>query len=174
MSTQLQVLEAILFLENKPLSSESLITKLKVDEPTLRTLISKLNVALEARKSSLRIEQVEEGYCFTITKPIVLLLREKYEYTRNNRFSKAMLETLAIIAYTQPVTRAEIENYRGIQCSYIVGLLLKERLIEVVGKKNIPGNPLLYRTSEKFLHTFKLKSLKELPQLDAHTDKFFS
>ena len=85
---------------------------------------------------------------------------------KSNRLSRAVLETLAIIAYKQPVTRAEIEAIRGVSVSYAFDALLERRLIKVVGVAELPGRPRLYRTTDEFLVHFGIKSLKELPTME--------
>ena len=81
------------------------------------------------------------------------------------RLSKASLEVVAIVAYKQPITRVEIEQIRGVDCSGVINLLLDKRLLEIRGRKDVPGKPFLYATTNEFLETFNLKSLKELPTL---------
>ncbi len=93
-------------------------------------------------------------------------LKDRYGKKNDNRLSRAALETLSIIAYSQPITKAEIENIRGVNADGMIKLLLSKDLIKVVGKKDAPGKPVQYGTTMEFLKFFKLKSIADLPKLD--------
>lgn len=114
---------------------------------------------------SFQIEEINEAFLF-MTKPlfhdtVTTLLKEK----SNKRLSKVALETLSIIAYKQPASKTDIESIRGVNADYTVQKLLDKELIEISGRGEGPGKPLLYRTSEKFMDYFGLKSMKDLPTL---------
>jgi len=123
----------------------------------------------EARKGGFYLNQVSGGYQIR-TRPeykkwIKLLLR-----TGSARLSKAAMETLAMIAYNQPVTRGDIEHIRGVDCGGILRMLLERKLIRVHGRKEVPGRPMLYLTTGFFLEMFDLKDLKDLPTLKEMED----
>jgi segregation and condensation protein B len=161
-----QLFEAILFLENRPLSREVLIDRLNIREWELDWYIEDLRHECARRESGLELAETPAGIGF---KPIDILqpmLQIYYPKIRKKRISKSSLETLAIIAYNQPATKAEVERIRGVDCGGTIQTLLQETLIEIHGRKEIPGRPLLYRTSDEFLIRFGLKSIKDLPVLE--------
>lgn len=158
-------LEAVLFAAGEPLSVAELAMVLQLEKPQVWELLSILekNYAQEARGMMLR--EVAEKFQL-VTKPEhyreVAALNRKKEI----KLSNAAMETLAIIAFKQPVTRAEMEAIRGVKVDGVVNTLLDLALIAEVGRKKALGNPLLYGTTEKFLQVFGLKSLAELPPLE--------
>jgi len=93
-------------------------------------------------------------------------LRTRYGKKNENRLSRAAMETLSIIAYSQPITRAEVEAIRGVQADNMIRMLKEKDLIEEMGKKDIPGKPAQYRTTREFLRVFRLASIADLPKLD--------
>jgi segregation and condensation protein B len=100
-------------------------------------------------------------------------LKEHYGKKNEIRFSKAALETLSIIAYSQPVTRSEVESIRGVQADSMIRLLLEKNLIREVGKKDIPGKPVQYGTTKEFLKFFRLESIADLPKLtESEAERF--
>jgi len=122
---------------------------------------------LEARleeQGSLRLAKLAGGYQLC-TKPEYANLIAAFLKPQRQRLSKSLLEVLAIVAYRQPITMGEIEQVRGVQSDYSVRVLMERRLIRDVGRKKVPGRPVLYGTTQEFLHQFKLNDLKELPDL---------
>jgi segregation and condensation protein B len=99
------------------------------------------------------------------TRPDFQLYVVRHIKAKSARFSQSALETLAIVAYRQPITRAEVEHLRGVDCGGVLKTLLEKRLVRILGKKDIPGRPLIYGTSKEFLEVFGLKDLKSLPTL---------
>ena len=127
--------------------------------------VQRLIVKYEDAQYSFRIEQINEAFAF-MTKPafhdtVTVLLKEK----SNKKLTKVALETLSIIAYKQPVSRTFIERIRGVNCDYTLHKLLEKELIVISGRGEGPGKPLLYKTSEKFMDYFGLRSIKDLPTL---------
>ncbi len=121
----------------------------------------------------LELIMVAGGYLFTPKKDLAELLRPHYGKHHESRLSKAALETLAIIAYSQPVTRTEIESIRGVSADAMIRLLMSRNLIREVGKKDVPGKPVQYGTTKEFLIYFKLSSIADLPKLDeVETERF--
>lgn len=152
---------ASLFLSGKPLSL-SYFRKLIENPINLENRITDFIEEFNIMGLGLRIRTVAEGYQMTtetdVYDELVQIFGEKSGY-----LSKAALETLASIAYKQPITKGEIEELRGVNSSGIIKLLLERGLIKIVGRKNIPGRPLLYCTTKEFLEYFGLHSLSDLP-----------
>jgi segregation and condensation protein B len=112
------------------------------------------------------IQEVSGGFSFATKPEYFTWIKKLYNNDKKYVLSRASIETLAIIAYNQPVTRMEIEKIRGVDCSSVLLNLLKNGFIKVKGRKKIPGNPFLYRVTEKFLLHFGLKSVSDLPPLE--------
>jgi len=159
-----QLIEALLFLENRPVNVKYISRVTGRDRKTVEVLIDKLRKRLKNSQSSLYIAQNESGeYYLTILPDLYDELAEHYDTRKKLRLSIQALETLAIIAYKQPVTRVEIERIRGVSVGHVIRTLLEYELIRIAGRKNLPGRPVLYTTTAKFLKYFGLLSLKDLP-----------
>jgi segregation and condensation protein B len=174
------ILESLLFSTETPLRLEKLDeifpdTHLK----DLREIMSELKEEYDTLNRSFAIREVANGFQF-YTKTEYSPWIKKFKKIRPARLSPATLETIAIIAYKQPITRAEIEDVRGVDAGGILRALLEKNLIKIIGKKDVPGKPLIYSTTPKFLTMFGLKALKELPtledisQVDVNTLPLFS
>lgn len=164
-------LEALLFSAEKSMSVDELFQVLNEqmeEKPSKKEVEKALNNVVEKFASdqyAFELVKINKGFIF-LTKPQfkdVLITRETQNEAR--KLSGAALETLAIIAYKQPITKAEIENIRGVNCDYSVNKLLDKELIAMKGKKDAPGKPVLYGTSDKFMDHFGLNSIRDLPQL---------
>ena len=160
------ILESLLFSTEAPIRLEKLNeifpdTQIK----DLREIMSELNQEYVTFNRSFAIREVANGFQF-YTKTEYAPWIKKFKKIRPARLSPATLETLAIIAYKQPLTRAEIEDVRGVDAGGILRALLEKNLIKIIGKKDVPGKPLLYSTTPKFLTMFGLKGLKDLPTLE--------
>ena len=131
----------------------------------LREIMSELKDEYNTLNRSFAIREVANGFQF-YTKTEYSPWIKKFKKIRPARLSPATLETLAIIAYKQPLTRAEIEDLRGVDAGGILRALLEKSLIKIIGKKDVPGKPLIYGTTPKFLTMFGLKGLKDLPTLE--------
>jgi len=160
-----KVVEAVLFASPEPLPLARLEEVLAPDGVTrdeARQALADLAAACEGRGVELR--EVAGGYQLRTRSEFGPWLA-RLEAQKPVRFSRPALETLAIVAYRQPVTRAEIEEVRGVDCGGVLKTLLDKGLARIVGKKDVPGRPLLYGTSKRFLEAFGLASLAELPSL---------
>jgi segregation and condensation protein B len=162
------ILESLIFASDKP------ITLKQLKAITGNTAAEKLRAALddiqvEFRDSGIQLAEVGGGYQFR-THPDNAHWVKKLLAGRPPRLTQAMLETLAIVAYRQPVTRPEIEDIRGVDCGGVLRLLLERSLIRIMGKKEEVGRPILYGTTKQFLEFFNLKDLKELPTLKEFTE----
>jgi len=168
----LQLVEALLFLENRPVNINYISKILNRDREEIIKCISILKEKLKQAESSLIIiENETEDYHLTISPEYYGYLEKYYDTRKKSRLSIQALETLAIIAYKQPITRAEIEKIRGVQVGYILKILLENELITFAGRKNAPGRPVLYGTTDKFLKYFGLLSLKDLPPIEEFEKK---
>ena len=157
------IVEAIVFASRDPVHIDYLITKVsKSDKSYLNNILSLLK---EDYKTRGVIFEYNENYCLFKTSPLLKeALSDEYQETRD--LSRAAKETLAIIAYHQPTTRSEIEEIRGISSSKgSLDILLDYHWIEIAGKKDIPGRPILYKTTKKFLLDFNLSDINDLPNL---------
>lgn len=161
-----RVIEAILFAAGEPVELDRLAAAADCDpaeaEQAVRTLMDRL--AFERR--GIRIVRLEKAYQMCSSGEMASYVTRALETRRPPRLSSAQLETLTVIAYYQPATRAYIEQLRGVDSSYSVGALLNKRLIEECGRLNVPGRPILYRTTADFLRTFGLESLEDLPAIE--------
>jgi segregation and condensation protein B len=160
------IIESFLFVAEEPLTIDRIKSILKQAERNeIQNALIELSEEYEARKGGFLLREVAGGYQIR-TRPeyrewIKLLIQPK-----SLRLSKAALETLAIIAYKQPVIRSDIEYIRGVDCGGILRMLLERKLTRVLGRKEIPGRPLIYATTKQFLEIFDLKDLKDLPTLE--------
>lgn len=158
---------ALLFITDHPLSL-SRLTKLVGlrDETRVTGALAALRQDLEAQGGPIQILEVAEGYQLATKAAFAPLVRKLFAERMTMRLSTASLETLAIVAYKQPLTRAEIEQIRGVEVIAALETLLEKRLIRVVGRKETVGRPLMYGTSVDFLRHFGLRSLEDLPSLE--------
>jgi len=161
-----QVLEALLLAAAEPVSAQKLAGVL--GEETTPTEVRGLLAALEAEYAEaargFRIEEVAGGFQLR-TLPELAPWLQRLRPQPPLRLSRAALETLAIIAYKQPVTRAELEHVRGVDVGAVVASLLERKLVRIAGHREVPGHPMLYATSRRFLEVFGLASLSDLPTL---------
>jgi len=161
-----KVLEAVLFSSSSVMSGQNLATILGNATPShVFALIESLNEEYERTGRSFRIQSVAGGFQMR-TLPIYRTWVQKAEPLKPVKLTQPALETLAIVAYRQPVTRADVENLRGVDCSYALRALLERRLVRIVGKDKSPGRPILYGTTRDFLSLFNLSDLRELPTLE--------
>ena len=162
-------LEAVLFAAGEPVSVAELADLLQLEKPQVWELLTALKQAYEAESRGLMLRETAGGWQL-VTKPVhynlLLALTQKKEIKLTN----AAMETLAIVAFRQPVTRAEMEAIRGVKVDRVLNTLLDLGLVAEAGRKKALGNPILYATTEKFLATFGLNSLKELPLVEATTE----
>jgi len=161
-----RIVEALLFAADGPLTPARLAELTGADEEKIRQAIENLNLSYAASARAFRISRVAQGFQLYTLPEYADWIRKLYEHTPIQRLSTAALEVLAIIAYKQPVTRPEIEQLRGVDCSAPLLTLLERGLIITAGRAHRPGNPFLYRTTREFLRYFGLESLDDLPSLE--------
>jgi segregation and condensation protein B len=160
------LIEAILLLESEPIEARKLAAIAGLSMEAIESALSELRQALETDRHGLEIADIGGGYTFTPRRQTWDRLRERYGKANENRLSKAALETLAIIAYSQPITRGEIESIRGVSADGMIKLLASKNFIKEVGKKDAPGKPVQYGTTKEFLKAFRLATIADLPKLD--------
>jgi segregation and condensation protein B len=159
------IVESLLFVAEGPLTLDRLAGILEeFERSTIREALQLLRSEYAAGQRGILLEEVAGGWQFR-TDPGNADYVRRMTRQRVTRFSQSSLETLAIIAYRQPVTRAEIEYLRGVDCGAVLKNLLDKKLIKILGKKDIPGKPLIYGTTREFLEAFNLKDLASLPTL---------
>lgn len=167
------LLEAILFLESSPIDLNSLVKITNLSKEAVHQAIENIKEKLAAPDRGLELSEIGGGYQLIPKIEYWDYLKGKYGKKNENRLSRAAIETLSIIAYSQPITRAEIENIRGVAADGMIRLLLTRKLIKEVGKKDVPGKPVTYGTTQEFLTLFKLKSIADLPKLSDTDAKRF-
>lgn len=161
-----KVVEAVLFASSEVLSVKQISAVLgKAGTPEVRAHVDALNADYEKTNRTFRIVRIGDGYQMR-TLPMFKTWIQKVEPLKPIRLSPSVMETLAVVAYRQPLTRAEIEHLRGVDCSYAMRNLLEHKLVKIVGKDEGPGRALIYGTTREFLSLFNLRDLRELPTLE--------
>lgn len=157
------IIESLLFVADTPLSIDRLKQILNMaDGKEIRLALEVLSAEYEARNGGVTLSEVAGGYQIR-TRPAYSEWIRRLLKPNPVRLSQPALETLAIIAYKQPVIRADIEHLRGVDCGGVLRMLMEKKLVKVLGRKEIPGRPLIYATTRQFLEVFDLKDLKALP-----------
>ena len=165
MMEQLCELEGILFASGEPVHEEKLMQVLGVEQEQLERMITALSDEYDAGQRGMMIVRLDRRYQMVSRPRYAESIRRVLEVRRPPTLSAAALEVLSIIAYRQPVTRAYIEQLRGVDSSNTVLTLLDKGLIEACGRLDVPGRPMIYQTTPAFLRTFSISSLDELPEL---------
>ncbi|MCK5914218.1 MAG: SMC-Scp complex subunit ScpB [Desulfuromusa sp.] len=163
-----QIVEAFIFAADAPLSLDRLSALVEQPKGKLQPIVEQLQQQYAAADRGFYLAEVAGGFQFRTALELAPWL-QKLSKERATRFSRAALETLAIIAYRQPVTRAEIEYLRGVDSGGVMKTLLDKNLLRILGKKEVPGRPLMYGTSRHFLELFGLRDLNDLPTLKEFT-----
>jgi segregation and condensation protein B len=164
----LRTLEALLFSTHHPLTAGKLAELLELESTKpIRRAIKDLNEQYITGDRSFRVEQVAGGYQMLTLPEFGEVLKTLHQKEVDAKLTKAALETLAIIAYKQPILRADIEAIRGVACGETIRSLMEKHLVKIAGRAEEPGRPILYGTTKRFLELFGLNSLKDLPQSEA-------
>ena len=158
-------LESILFAAGEPVGVERLCLGLDVDRATMDAVAQRLMDQYSYERRGLRLVKLDSSYQLCSAPEHAGYVRKTLENRKPARLSQPALEVLAVIAYYQPVTRAYVDQIRGVDSAYTVGLLLERELIQECGRLAVPGRPILYQTTKNFLRSFGLSSLDELPEL---------
>ena len=165
MSSLAIIIESLIFTADSPVTLDRLSELLhEYEREEIKKAVAELADSYEERRGSFHLVEVAGGWQFR-TNPMYQQYVTRHIKTRSIKFSPSALETLAIVAYRQPVTRTEVEYLRGVDCGGVLKTLLEKKLVRILGKKDIPGRPLIYGTSKEFLEIFGLRDLKGLPTL---------
>lgn len=166
-----RIIEALLFTSEKPIAVDQIKEVLdEIDSKDIRAIILELKSEYETLGRSFKIYEVAGGFQMVTEPAFAEYLKRFYKAKSKDKLTKPALETLAIIAYRQPITRADIEDIRGVNVDGVVKTLAERLLIRITGRKDAPGRPILYGTTKEFLERFGLNSLSELPKLSEFTE----
>lgn len=157
--------ESILFAAGEPVGVERLCLALEADRHTVDAVCQRLADQYSFNRRGIRLLRLDNSYQLASAPEFAELIRKTLESRKPAKLSQPALEVLAVIAYYQPVTRVYVDQIRGVDSSYTVGLLLERELIEEAGRLSVPGRPILYRTTKTFLRSFGLSCLEDLPAL---------
>ena len=164
-----RIIEAILFAAGERVEISRLAQTLEVDPKDITEATDALADKLAYDRRGIRILKLEQGYQMVSSGEMADYITKTLETRKPPKLSSSQLETLTIIAYYQPATKAMVEQIRGVDRAYSVAALLNKKLIEEAGRLNVPGRPIQYRTTPDFLRTFGLSSLEELPPIEKIT-----
>ncbi|MBU1726677.1 MAG: SMC-Scp complex subunit ScpB, partial [Candidatus Omnitrophica bacterium] len=159
--------EALLFASEKPLTIDVIRKALdNLDAPIVRAALEELKSEYESSKRGMRLAEIAGGYLMVTSAEFAPFLKKLFKERSSERLSKPALETLAIIAYKQPLTRLEIETLRNVNVDGVMKSLLDKSMIRISGRKKVPGRPFVYGTTKQFLEHFGLRSLNDLPKME--------
>lgn len=159
-------IEAVLFSSGEPISIDRISQVFEISSEKVEKAIDSLNEKYAAADSGLEVIRLENTYQLATKKQYAEYIKKAFDMRRRTPLSPAALEVLAVISYNQPVTKAFIEQVRGVDCSGVVSTLVEKGLVEERGRLELPGRPLLYGTTKNFLRCFSLGDLSELPPID--------
>ena len=157
--------EGILFASGEPVAVDRICVALNMDRPTVEQVLQKLMDYYAYERRGIRLLKIDDSWQLCSAPDYAETIRKAFEIRKPAKLSQPALEVLTIIAYYQPTTRAYVDQIRGVDSSYTVGLLLDRGLIEECGRLQVPGRPRQYRTTKQFLRAFHLSNLKDLPEL---------
>ena len=165
--TELQrAIEAILFAAGECIEVSRLSMALEVDEDEVIQAVDALADELAFNRRGIRVIRLERGYQMVSSGEMADYITKALETRKPPKLSSSQLETLTIVAYYQPATKAMVEQIRGVDSSYSISALMNKNLIEEAGRLNVPGRPIQYRTTPDFLRTFGISGLDELPEIE--------
>lgn len=158
-------LEAVLFYAGDIIPQRRLTEICDSDELTIRIAINRLNEIYHQTNSGIEIIEVDDGYQMCTAAKHLQVIQLYRQKPVRNILTQALIETLAIVAYSQPITRTQIEDVRGVRCEHAISRLLEYGLIEEVGRLNVIGRPILFGTTNEFLRHFGFRNLEEMPKI---------
>ena len=158
-------IEGILFASGEPVHVDRICVALELDRPTAEQVLQKLMDHYAYERRGIRLLHIEDSWQLCSAPDYAEYIRKAFEIRKPAKLSQPALEVLTIIAYYQPTTRAFVDQIRGVDSAYTMGLLLERKLIEECGRLQVPGRPHLYRTTKQFLRAFHLTSLEDLPEM---------
>lgn len=160
------VVESLLFISGEAVSLASIAQTIEMDKATARAIIHTLGDKYEKEKRGIRIVEVGDAYQMCTAPTCFEYIRNMYKNPNRQGLTQSLLETMAIIAYKQPITRAQIEEIRGVSAEHAVSRLVEKKLVCEVGRLDAPGKPVLFGTTSDFLRYFGFKNVEELPPLE--------
>ena len=173
-----QQIEALIFCSEQSISLEEIAASLKIsfewelEDQEILEAIAELKEKYKSEEFSFELAEISEGFQFLTKKQYHVVVSALIQHKSKKKLSVSQMETLAIIAYRQPVSKGEVEHIRGVSCDYAIQKLLEKELIEISGKSDGPGRPVLYSTSRNFMDYFGIKTVRDLPQLkDLHVEQ---
>ena len=158
-------IEGILFASGEPVHVDRICVALELDRPTADQVLQKLMDYYSYERRGIRLLHIEDSWQLCSAPDYADYIRKAFEIRKPAKLSQPALEVLTIIAYYQPTTRAFVDQIRGVDSAYTMGLLQERKLIEECGRLQVPGRPHLYRTTKQFLRAFHLTSLEDLPEM---------
>lgn len=161
------IIEALLFTAGEPLNIEEISSALQIDKNSVGKLLDEMVNEFNHNRRGIQIITFNDKYQLGTRPEHIEFIHRLYKPQNKQNLSKAAIETVAIIAYKQPVTRQGIDSIRGVKCDRIINNLIERKLIKDMGRMDTPGRPILYGTTDEFLKYFGLKTLNELPELDS-------
>jgi segregation and condensation protein B len=170
---EMALIEAVLYLESEPIDEKLLGKITGLGDNVLEAALEKLKERFLNDNSGLEIIRLGGGISIAPKKEYWEQLKERYGKKNEAKLSRAAMETLSIIAYKQPITRSEIEAIRGVSADNMIRILVEKDLVCDKGKKEIPGHPIQFGTTDEFLHFFRLESLDDLPKLNKNEAEQF-
>lgn len=168
---KLGAIEAILFASGEPIEIYRLSQASGVDAGTLPSMIKLLNDRYDDCGSGICIKKLESSYQMCTRTEFAPQIKEALETKRSSPLSNAAMEALTVIAYNQPVSKGFVENVRGIDSSSVINNLVEKGLVEEAGRLDVPGKPIVYRTTAVFLRSFGLNSIADLPPIPGHSEQ---
>jgi len=167
------LVEAILYMEGDPLDEGAISRISGLPKENITAALDNLSERYKDGDCGLELARIGGGITISAKREFWDVLKDRYGKKNEGKISRAAMETLAIVAYSQPITRAEIEKIRGVSADNMIRLLLEKSLVREAGKKDIPGRPVMYGTTKEFLKLFRLNSIAELPKLsEIDVEKF--
>lgn len=165
------IIEALIFASSEPITVKTIAEIVGISDHTVKQIITDLIEEYQNNKRGIQIYEVANGFQFCTHPECASYLEKLQKIPRNVGLSQASIETLAIVAYKQPITKAEIEALRGVSVESSIATLLDKGLIEEAGRRDSPGRPIMYRTTKQFLKYFGLNSLSDLPKIPEWVDQ---
>ncbi|RLA88880.1 MAG: SMC-Scp complex subunit ScpB [Deltaproteobacteria bacterium] len=165
------IIESLIFVSKNPITIKDILKVLdkKEGEEEIKRIIDELIKDYSSNVHGIEIVEVAEGYQFR-TKSFIADWIKELKKVQPIKISRAAIETLSIIAYKQPIMKVEIDQIRGVDSTHVIRFLLEKRLIKILGRKNLPGRPMVYGTTKEFLELFGFKDLKDLPPIEEIKD----
>ena len=167
LSKEIALVEAILYMESAPIDEAGLSRISGLSKDMVKEALDRLGERYALSESGVELSHIDGGVMISPKREFWENLKDHYGKKNEGKISRAAMETLAIIAYSQPITKAEIKGFRGVTPDNMIHLLIENGLIREVGKKDIPGKPVQYGTTRDFLKQFRLNSIADLPKLNA-------